>query len=224
MKVGIHQPNYLPWCGYFAKLSACDVFILLDDAEMSKGSYVSRTKIRSRESEHWLTVPTHVHDAPRIADVTIADGTWAKKHLETLRQTYARAPHVNEVMAVVERVYADKATNLSRFNQELVAAVTRYLGIERPIFLSSSLDVDRTGDDRLIELVRKVGGTHYISGHGGLNYQNPAKFKAVRIELDVRRYIPIAYEAPRFPFIPGLSILDPLFILGRDARRLLRYD
>ena len=223
MKVAIHQPNFLPWCGWFAKLEACDIFILLDDAQMSKGSYVSRTKIRSQDGEQWLTVPTRVHDAPRIAEVEIANGSWAKKHLATLQQTYAKAPFVAEVITVLERIYAEPSANLSGFNQRLIEVVTAYLGIERPMRLSSSLDVQATSDDRLIQLIRKVGGTHYISGQGGANYQDPTKFTAAGIELDVRIYTPIAYDAPRFPFLPGLSIVDALFVRGRSARDLLRY-
>lgn len=223
MKVAIHQPNFLPWCGWFAKLAACDAFILLDDAQMSKGSYVSRTKIRSREGEHWLTVPTRVHDAPRIADVEIANGNWAKKHLATLSQTYAKAPCADEILAMIEPIYAAAGTNLSEFNRRLVNAVATYLGIDKPMHLSSSFDVHDTGDDRLIELIRKVGGKHYISGRGGANYQDPAKFAAAGIELDVRIYSPVPYEAPRFPFVPGLSIVDALFVRGKAARDLLRY-
>ena len=223
MKVAIHQPNFLPWCGWFAKLDACDVFILLDDAQMSKGSYVSRTKIRSNDGEHWLTVPTRLHDAPRIVDVEIANGNWTKKHLATLRQTYAKAPLVHEVMAVLEPIYAGAGANLSSFNQRLIEAVASYLGIDKPMHLSSSFDVRSTSDDRLIELIHKVGGTHYISGRGGANYQDPAKFSAAGIELDVRTYTPVPYEAPRFQFMPGLSIVDALFVRGKGARDLLRY-
>ena len=223
MKVAIHQPNFLPWCGWFAKLDACDVFILLDDAQMSKGSYVSRTRIRSKDGEHWLTVPTRVHDAPRIADVEIAAGNWTKKHLATLQQTYAKAPFVDQVMRILEPIYAAAGTNLSDFNRRLIGAVAAYLGIDKPMHLSSSFDVRAASDDRLIELIRKVGGTQYISGRGGSNYQDPAKFAAAGIELDVRVYSPVPYEGPRFPFMPGLSIVDALFVRGKGARELLRY-
>lgn len=223
MKVAIHQPNYLPWCGYFAKISACDVFIFLDDAQMSKGSYVSRTTIRSKAGPQWLTVPVKVHDRPVIADVPIAAAEWAKKHLATLRQTYSKAPHVAEVMAILEPLYEAGEVNLSQLNRRLISAILDYLDLERPTYLSSSFDVEGTSDDRLIELIRKVGGTHYLSGKGGTNYQDPGKFKAAGIELEICEYAPIPYDAPRYPFVPGLSIVDALFIKGKAARELLRY-
>ena len=223
MKVAIHQPNYLPWCGYFTKIRSCDTFIILDDAQMSKGSYVSRTRIRSKAGPQWLAVPTKVHDQPAIADVSIAAGNWAKKHLATLRQTYSKAPHFAEVMAILEPAYQIVGANLSQVNRRAIEAISAYLDLERPTYLSSSFDVQSSSDDRLIELIRKVGGTHYISGRGGANYQDPDKFKAAGIELEVCEYAPISYDAPRYPFVPGLSIVDALFIQGKAARDLLRY-
>lgn len=224
MKVAIHQPNYLPWCGYFAKMSECDIFIFLDDAQISKGSYVSRTKIRSKAEPQWLTVPTRVHGQPAIADVSIASEGWAKKHLQTLRQTYSKAPYVDEVMAILEPAYQALGGNLSQANRRLIAVVADYLELELPTCLSSALDVQSASDDRLIELILKVGGTHYLSGRGGANYQDPGKFKAAGIELEMKEYSPVPYEAPRYPFVPGLSIVDALFIQGKAARDLLRYE
>jgi hypothetical protein len=211
MKVAIHQPNYLPWCGYFAKLKACEIFIFLDDAQMSKSSYVQRTKMRSPVGDQWLTLPARIHNTPRIADVSFADSRWPRKHVATIGQVYRKAPFFDEVMRVIEPAYASPGINLSTFNRRLIESVGRYLGIERQVCLISELNVASTGDQRLVELTRKVRGTHYISGAAG-------------IELEVRMYSPRVYEAAGFPFLPGLSILDALFVLGSSANRLLVYD
>jgi hypothetical protein len=224
MKIAIHQPNYLPWCGYFAKISKCDAFIFLDDAQMPRGrSYVSRTKIRSNAGSQWLTAPTIVHDDPTIADVSLAEEIWAKRHLATLRHTYSKAPHGGDVMAILEPIYQTAGANLSQVNRRLISAILDYLDLERGTYLSSSFGIQGTSDDRLIELIHAVGGTHYVSGRGGMNYQDPGKFKAAGIELEVCEYSPIPYDAPRYPFVPGLSIVDALFIQGKAARDLLRY-
>lgn len=225
MKVAIHQPNYLPWCGFFAKLTECDIFVILDDAPISNSrTYVSRTKIREGGGERWLTVPTIVRGTPPIRDIQFADERWREKHLASLRHTYSKAPHLHEILALLEPVYADPGCFLSAFNQKLLTIIAEYLGVQRKIILSSSLNVCATGDDRLIEIVRIVGGTSYVSGKGGQNYQDPKKFAAEGIDLDVKMYSPISYQAPRFPFIAGLSIVDALFILGRKTVRLLSYD
>jgi hypothetical protein len=141
-----------------------------------------------------------------------------------MRQVYGKAPFFDEVISLVEPAYASPDENLSSFNRKMIETVAGYLGSERKLFLSSELNVLSTGDERLIELTRKVGGTHYISGKGGTTYQDPAKFSAAQVELDVRIYSPLPYEADGFPFVPGLSILDALFILGRNASRLLVYE
>jgi len=169
-------------------------------------------------------LPARIHNTPRIADVSFADSRWPRKHVATIGQVYRKAPFFDEVMRVIEPAYASPGINLSTFNRRLIESVGRYLGIERQVCLSSELNVASTGDQRLVELTRKVRGTHYISGKGGTTYQDPAKFRAAGIELEVRMYSPRVYEAAGFPFLPGLSILDALFVLGSSANRLLVYD
>lgn len=225
MKVAIHQPNYLPWCGYFAKALAADLFIILDDAAMSNGrTYVSRTKIRSGEESRWLTVPTAVRGNPPIREVKFADSAWPTKHLASLRHTYRNAPCFDEVMDLLEPAYANAGEMLAEFNFALIRRIVDYLGLTTEFRQSSDFAVETTSDDRLIDLVRKSGGSCYLSGKGGTNYQDPAKFAAAGIGLDVRVYDPVPYEAKGFPFIPGLSIVDCMFVMGRRAAGLLRYE
>ena len=225
MKVAIYQPNYLPWCGYFTKLKACDLFVFLDDAQMSNGrTFVSRTKLRSETLGRWLTIPTRVHDNPRIADVVFADNVWPQKHLATFRHVYGKSQYFDDVWSFLEPIYATADTNFSEFNQRLIRAIAAYLDIERPMLSSSSFELKTKSGDRLIDLVRHVKGSHYISGVGGSNYQDPLKFLEAEVNLEVREYVPVPYDAPNFPFIAGLSILDALFVVGTGTRDLLRYD
>jgi hypothetical protein len=238
VRVAIHQPNYVPWCGFFAKLRAADVLVLLDDVQMPRGrSYVSRAQVLGPDGPLWLTVPTHHAAHERILDVRPVDAGFCRRHLMTLRARYGRTPHFAEVLAVIEPIYAavvaepPEQRRLVTLNLRLIAALAAYLGLDRPLLRASALSVPRSpdehggerGDDHLIALVRAVGGRVYLSGPGGERYQDPARFAAAGIELQLRRYRPLPYDQGR-PFVPGLSLLDPLFRLGRDAASLLRYD
>ncbi|MFO0573920.1 MAG: WbqC family protein [Polyangia bacterium] len=233
MRVAIHQPNYVPWCGFFAKLRAADVLVLLDDAQMPRGrSYVSRAQVLGPDGPMWLTVPTHHAADERILDVRIADAGFGRRHLATLRARYGRAPHFAEIFGLLEPIYAAVAAEppgerrLVTLNLRLLTALAAYLELDRPLVRASALGVPRQqgerGDDRLIALVRAVGGRVYLSGPGGERYQDPAKFAAADLTLELRRYQPVPYDQGR-PFVPGLSLLDPLFRLGRGAASLLRY-
>jgi hypothetical protein len=97
-RIGIHQPNYAPWAGYFAKMASVDAFVFLDNCQMPIGrSYVSRVQIMGREGAEWMTVPVKRHEGRGITAVRFADGAWARKHLRTMQVNYGRCPFFESV-------------------------------------------------------------------------------------------------------------------------------
>lgn len=225
MKVGIHQPNYVPWCGYFAKINSCDIFIFLDNAEISPGqSYVYRSQFRDSQRTFWLSQPSHRHQEQIIADVEFSDPGWGKSHLARLTQVYRKAPFFNEIMDLITPLYENPGLLLAPSNIIMIKTVCGYLDIHPRFETASNLEPSGTSDERLISLVKLAGGDTYVSGKGGQNYQDPAKFQAAGIELEVRKYIPIPYPQIHGEFIGGLSILDALFNNGPATIDLLVYQ
>jgi GNAT superfamily N-acetyltransferase len=226
MRVAVHQPNYMPWCGFFAKMFACDAFVLFDDTQLPQGrSYVSRAKIaKGKDDEQWLTVPIQKSGRKAIRDVPFAEPGWASAHLRTLHHAYARARYAEEAMDLVRPLYEDPGETLAEFNSRAIETIGRYLGWEGAFHRSSDHPADLLSDRRLAQLVRAVGGTVYVSGAGGQNYQSEDVFAGDGLELEVRTYRPKPYERSGSPFVPGLSILDAVFHLGREARHVLAYD
>ena len=84
MIVAIHQPNYIPWSGYFYKILKSDVFIFLDDAQYTKNSFINRNRIKTPTGEAWLTVPVKASLTDKINEVVYADAQWKKKHIKSL--------------------------------------------------------------------------------------------------------------------------------------------
>lgn len=226
MIVAIHQPNYAPWLGYFAKLARADVFVLLDDAQYSKNSYINRVQIDGGGSARWLTVPVRFRFGDAIAAVRAANADWPKAHADTLKTYYGKAPHFAEVFPwLAERYAALPAADLAVGNIELIVALAGRLGLRPTFRRASSLDAGgASGDDRLIALVRACGeGASYLSGRGGAKYQDEGKFAAAGIPLVYTDFVHPAYDQGH-DFLPGLSILDALFRLGweRTAGLLAR--
>jgi hypothetical protein len=223
--VGIHQPNYAPWAGYFAKIAASDVFVFLDDVQMPQGrSYVYRAAIPSGDGKSgWLSAPTSAPSGSAINEVRFADAAWAAKHLDRLRSIYRSAPQYRAVMDVLEPVYRSPRDLLAEFNIELIRAIAAYLDLSPRWERSSELRPEGVADDRLISITRLVDGDTYVSGSGGQNYQSADKFRAAGLALEVHEYRPVPYRQFDDDFTPGLTVLDALFHVGRDTRRLLEY-
>jgi hypothetical protein len=225
VRVAVHQPNYAPWCGFFAKLFASDAFVFLDDAQLPQGrSYVSRVKIaQGRDGEQWLTIPV-VKGAKPIREVVFADEPWAEKHRRTLQQTYGKARCFAEAMELVGPLYDEPGSSLSEFNIRLTRSVAGYLGWAGTFQLASDHPAaGLTADARIAQLVEAVGGDVYVSGAGGENYQSEAVYAERGVALEVRAYEPVPYDRSGWEWVPGLSILDAVCHLGSETREVLRY-
>lgn len=213
-------------------MRACETFVFLDDVQMpNRQSYMTRSQMRKAEGAVWLTVPMQwmsydviLETNAQFRELQTAEAKWPADHLRKLFNWYRKAPHFREVIALLEQIYAHPGTLLAEFNMAAIRSIAGYLGLERRFEISSQLQPEGTSDDRLISLMQKLGGTMYISGKGGTNYQDPEKFAAAGIELQVREYKPVAYPQFNGEFIGGLSIVDALFNCGRDTVNLLSYD
>lgn len=222
MRIAIHQPNYIPWCGYFSKMMKCDIFVFLDDVLISPGqSYVYRAKINSFHGPNWLSVPTHRSQNEKIRDVTFADDHWVHKHLTSLKTNYGRCPFYKEVSSFLEPIYYNSGNKISEFNIRIIMRISEYLEIPCTFKLASIINPKGESDERLISIAKILLADTYISGKGGKNYQDPEKFNAAGIDLVVQEYNPIPYDQIHGEFVAGLSIIDALFNLGRKAHGIL---
>jgi len=221
--VAIHQPTYLPWLGLFHKIRNCDVFVLLDDVQFPKqgGNWINRCKINAGGTARWMTIPVlRPSGLQMIADVIAADSEWPEAHINLIDLHYRAAPEYSEQRGFVKRIIGAPAASLLEFN---VGALTELLEFLKPgetgkIVRSSALDATSSGTSRLVELVRRVGGSAYLSGDGSDGYLDPMEFEQNGVELSFQGF----REAPRpqlgtDEFIPGLSILDALMMVGADG-------
>ena len=221
MIVGIHQPNYAPWLGYFRKIALSDHFIFLDDVAFSKGSVTNRVRILENGAEAWLSIPAKPSLGTLIKDIVPSQEDWPQRHLSRLANAYRKAPAFKSVWPDIETLYQEiPSPNLSDANRHLIESVCRKVGIETRFHLSSSIENPNgtKSDDRLIELIAAIPGADtYLSGSGGRKYQDEGKFAAAGLSLLYNDYTPVPYAQPGPDFVPGLSVLDAVFNLGWDG-------
>jgi hypothetical protein len=227
--VAIHQPNFLPWLGWFDKLARADVFVLLDHVQFprtSRGTYVNRVKLLVSGKESWVTAPIvrSTGSVQRIDEVRVDDSQlWREKLLRTVEHNYRRAGAFDEVFPLLRETLEQPTDRLAELNEQGVRRIARALGLdESKLVRSSSLDASSHATDLLIELTKAVGGTTYLAGNlAGATYQEDEKFAQAGIELRYQRFEHPWYQRRVEPFVPGLSILDPLLNVGTEGTRAL---
>jgi hypothetical protein len=223
MIAGIHQPQYLPWLGYFHKIAVSDVFILLDDVQFKKNEWQNRNRIRTPQGWQWLTVPV-LHDfGQKISEVQINNRIpWREAHLKALCLNYKKAPFFEACIPHFEDIYARDWQRLGELNIFIVRKLVGLLGIATPLLISSDLGVAAANTQRLIQLCRKAGADTYLSGVDGKNYMDLDLCLSSGISVTVQEF-----RHPQYPqlwagknnqeFLSHMSIIDLLFNCGPES-------
>ena len=222
--VAIHQPNYLPWLGYFAKMARADIFVFLDDVQFTKGGYTNRVQIDGGGEARWLTVPVRVSLGQRVNEIMPSRPDWRGAHLDTIATYYRDAAHYRTARDWLAETYdAAPDDNLAAINRHLIEATAARLGVAPRLLASSALDAGGAeASARLVRIVEVVapGGT-YLAGRGGETYQDPAAFANAGIGLARTDFQAIPYDQGRAAFLPGLSFLDAAFRIGWEGAAAL---
>ncbi|MFN0043918.1 MAG: WbqC family protein [Alphaproteobacteria bacterium] len=224
--VAIHQPNYLPWLGYFRKLAEADVFVFLDNVQFTKGGYTNRVQIDAGGVARWLSVPITVRLGMRIDQIRPSGPDWRAAHLDTLATYYAKAPAYREVRGWLAKAYERVPdSDLAAINRNLVEAIAAALGLTTRFVASSEIPTgDADGDRRLVRIVQHLApGGVYLSGKGGDKYQDAERFAEAGLELRHADDPIPRYDQGGHDFLGGLSVIDAAFRLGwAGAAELLR--
>jgi hypothetical protein len=226
MIVAIQQPEHLPWIGFFNKMAQCDLYVYLDNVQFKKRYFENRNRIRARVGEQWLTVPvqTKGNYDQKILDVAIQeDPAWKRKYLGALEHNYKKAPYWSDVLAIVHPALDEAGHSLLDLNLSLIESVRRYLGIETKTVLASTLGVDGyAGSDLILEILKIVSATIYVSGPDGRNYLNLEQFTAADINVVFHDFIHPEYNQRFGPFLSNMSVVDCIANCGKEAGRIVR--
>jgi hypothetical protein len=217
--LAMHQPNYLPWLGYFEKMHRADVFVLLDAVQYPRGrSVANRNRIRAGDGELLLTVPVHVpggrEGKASYTEVELGDERWRKKHLRSLEQAYGRAPYFSSCFPPLAAIITG-SESFCELTVALVRFVARALGIGTPTPRLSELGLAPGAKNELtIALCRHFGAGVYLSGTGARSYNDEPGLAAAGIELRYLDFEHPAYRQQGTGFVPKLSAIDALFNCG----------
>lgn len=228
-KVAILQSNYIPWKGYFDIIDSVDEFIFYDEMQYTKNDWRNRNKIKTQNGLIWLTIPCEtkgsISNFQKINETKITDKRWAKKHWNSIQLNYAKAPYFKEYKEFLGNLYKDCGNEeyLCNVNYKFIYAINDLLGIKTKISFSQDYGLIEGKTERLVDLVKKAGGTEYLSGPAAKDYIVKECFDKENIKLSWMDYSGYREYPQLFPpFEHGVTVLDLIFNTGKDAINYIR--
>jgi len=220
--IAVHQPEYLPYIGFFHKLMNCDKFVLLDHVQFSKNLFQNRNRIRTDAGEFFLTVPvfTKGKHGQSISEVQIDNKrNWQNKHWRSIELNYHKTEFFEEYKKNFEEIYSKKWETLTLLNENIIRYLANQLGINIEIVKSSEFKPAGSKTDMLIDLCKKLNADTYLSGEGGRRYIDITKFEKNNLTHLYTNFKHPTYNQQFEPFIPNMSVIDLLFNHGSKTSR-----
>jgi hypothetical protein len=220
--IAIHQPNYIPWLGYFFKIHQADVFVFFDDAQYSNTGMHNYHYIKTVQGPFRLKIPVIQKLGDRINQVRIRDELrWQVKHLKTIETFYHKAPFFDEVFNDFRSILGFHYENLAEMNSRIIRFFSGKLGISTLFLNSSDLNVDSSREQKIIDICILLNSSIYYSGTGAKAYQYEEDFVSSGLELRYSVFKPFIYPQLFSGFQSNVTILDYLMNCGYDWNRVI---
>jgi hypothetical protein len=220
--ISIHQPNYIPWLGYFYKIFSSDIFVFLDDAQYSNEGMHNYHYIKTPQGPFRLKIPVKGSFGEPINSVITNDALfWKEKHLKTILSNYRRANYFEIIYIDFESLISKNYTNLAEMNEEIIKFVSRKFGFNTNFVNSSSLGIVAKQEERIIQICEKLNGDVYFSGKGAMHYQDEIHFRERGIKLEYSDFKPFKYPQLWNGFQENVTILDYLMNCGYNWDRVI---
>lgn len=219
MIVAVHQPQYLPWLGYFDKIRRADIFCYLDSVQYKKNDWQNRNRIKTAQGWQWLTVPVRFQFPEKINEVKINRSvSWRKKHLQAMVTNYRRSPYFAQYIELFESIYATDWESIAELNIYAIERLKSALGLDgKSTIQSSQLQLREDPTDRLIDICKEFEADTYLSGQDGIKYMDLERFQDNGIEVIIQEFTHPVYPQMFDGFESNMSIVDLLFNCGPDS-------
>ena len=227
MKLGIMQPYFFPYIGYYQLINAVDKYIILDDVNFIKGGWINRNRILIHKEPKYINLPlkggsrnVFINEMSVSSDLKLY-----KKSLKDLYINYRKAPYYEEVYPLLEEIILYKENNLAKWLENSIRQVCDYLEINTPLIVSSTIDKDYNlkCQDKVIDLCKKMNADEYINAIGGQQLYSKEAFMSEGIKLNFLHTDDIKYnQFSKNMIAKNLSIIDVMmFNSKKDIKKML---
>lgn len=218
MIITIHQPEHMPWLGFFHKIYKSDLMVFLDVAQFRKNYFQNRNRVRTANGWSWITVPVHHKSHTLINDVSIvSDRRWKKKWWDTIYYSYIKADHFHGYSDQLYVVINQDWESLSDLNISLIKTISSFLGIELNYVKASDLGIVSKGNELLLSICQKLDAKIYLSGVSGKDYLDEQAFAKENIKVIYQKFHHPIYSQLFDPFEPCMSTIDLIFNHGAKS-------
>jgi hypothetical protein len=216
----ILQPSYLPWLGFFDQVRRADFFVFYDDVQFDKHGWRNRNRIKTVRGPAWLTVPVRTKGrmGQRIHEIEIDNTTpWARKHLQSIAQAYARAPHKEPYLGALAEILDWSWTNLADLDIAVSTLMCEWFGLKTPLYRASVLGIGGDRNQRLLNLCHHFGCNRYLTGNAAQDYLDIDVFQRHGVSVEWQNYHHPEYPQLHGAFEPYLSALDYMLNTGSTS-------
>lgn len=225
--VVIHQPDFIPYLGFFDRLAKADIYVVFDNVQYVRSSrgWTSRDKIKTIKGEKWISISTQKADRDTpINQILLSDDTcWKENNLNLIKENYRKCEYFNEIFPYIEKLYSFQCNRMMDFTLESIKMLIELFDIDIDIVMASSLNPVGKNNALIIDIMQKLGCTNYLSGIGARDYYIPELYDQAGINVIWQDFKHPVYPQQFGEFIPYLSSIDLLFNCGiEESRRILK--
>lgn len=225
-KIVISQSMYFPWVGMLEQIKLADIFVHYDDVQFSSGGFLNRVQVKTSKESKWMTIPLKNKKLKQnIKDVQVQPGdVWKNQHLSLLKQAYHDAPYKEVMIEMIEELFNQDDTNLASISRKSTKILSSFFEIDNTCqFIDSEdLEIEGSGSQRVHDIVVKLGGDEYITGHGAKNYLDHDLFEESGIEVKYMNYELLEYPQLHGEFTPFCTALDLVANCGKDGKKMIK--
>ena len=223
--ISVHQPNYIPWLGYFYKISQSDCFVFLDDAQYSNEGMHNFHYIKIHQGPLRLKIPVQQTLGDKIREVRAKDELgWKAKHLKLIETYYYKAKFFEEIFSDLNKLLLREYSSLSELNSEIIKSFCVKLGIKSEFINASDLGISSAKEEKILDICSMLKADIYYSGTGARSYQKEEDFVKRGIQLRYSEFKPFEYVQQWSGFCKNISVIDYLMNYGYDWENVLRHQ
>lgn len=221
MIISAHQPSYNPWLGYLHKILLSDTFVIMDDVQFEKNSFINRNRIIQNNNEIMLTIPVKSknYKLKSLNDIEIFENKWQLKHLKSIEQSYKKAKNFEILFDKLKKIYEIDSKYLIDYTNAYLFFIIDYLEITTKVIFASTLKIKSRKLEYIIELTEKLNGNLFVFGEKGKDYADINYLKAKNIFSYFQEYNHPEYNQLCKKFHSNLGIIDILF--NEDKNKII---